>query len=340
MTMRAYLQKRLILLALFLIFIISPTSAVLAQEKDWQATVKAAEKEGKVVIYAGHPFRGYYSMLKAFKKAYPAIEVKFEPGRGSLLGPKIVAERRAGKYIPDNFIGGKGSNFGTLYINKLTQPIAPHLSLPDVVDESKWWHGKHKYLDPQTKHVFVFVANAGGVNINYNTKLVNPKEFKSYRDLLKPKWKGKITAMDPRMRGADTPLLFMYYMPSLGPEFMKQLYGGQKVTIARDYRQPIDWLAKGKFSICLPCPTSEVGDAIDQGLPLEQINKLKEGGTLNSGGHTMSFLKKATHPNAAKVFMNWLLSRDAQLLMQEGKDVLKKKTAQFPQDRRPKRYDP
>ncbi len=57
--MRAYLQKRLILLALLLIFIISPTSAVLAQEKDWQATVKAAEKEGKVVIYAGHPFRGY-----------------------------------------------------------------------------------------------------------------------------------------------------------------------------------------------------------------------------------------------------------------------------------------
>ncbi len=264
-------------------------------------------------------------MLKAFKKAYPAIEVKFEPGRGSLLGPKIVAERRAGRYIPDIFIGGKGSNFGTLYVNKLTQPIAPHLSLPDVVDESKWWHGKHKYLDPQTKHVFVFVANAGGVNINYNTKLVNPKEFKSYMDLLKPKWKGKITAMDTRMRGADTPLLFMYYMPSLGPEFMKQLYGGQKVTIARDYRQPIDWLAKGKFSICLPCPTSEVGDAIDQGLPLGQINKLKEGGTLSSGGHTMSFLKKATHPNAAKVFMNWLLSRDAQLLMQEGKDVLKRR---------------
>ena len=50
----------------------------------------------------------------------------------------------------------------------------------------------------------------GGVDINYNTKLVDPKEFKSYRDLLNPKWKGKITAMDPRMRGADTPLLFMY----------------------------------------------------------------------------------------------------------------------------------
>ena len=325
MTSGAYLVKRTILLAFYLLFILLPTRAVLAQEKDWQATVNAANKEGKVVIYAGHPFRGYYSMLRAFKKTYPGIEVKFEPGRGSLLGPKILAERRAGKFIPDIFIGGKGSNFGTLYLAGITQPIAPHLSLPDVVDESKWWKGEHKYLDPDTKNVFVFVGNAGGVNINYNTKLVDPKEFKSYRDLLNPKWKGKIAAMDPRMRGADTPLLFMYYMPTLGPEFMRQLYGGQNVTISRDYRQPIDWLARGKFSICIPCASTEVGDAIDQGLPLGQINTLKEGGTLSSGGHTMSFLKKASHPNAAKIFMNWLLSRDAQMLMQMGKDVPKRR---------------
>ncbi|MFB3060545.1 MAG: hypothetical protein ACE10C_04165, partial [Candidatus Binatia bacterium] len=62
-----------------------------------------------------------------------------------------------------------------------------------------------------------------------------------------------------------------------------------------------------------------------QGLPLGQINTLKEGGTLSSGGHTMSFFENAPHPNAAKVFMNWLLSRDAQMLMQMGKDVPKRR---------------
>ncbi len=69
MTWRAYLEKRTILLAFFLIFILCPTKAVLAQEKDWQGTINAAKKEGKVVIYAGHPFRQYYSMLRAFKNA-------------------------------------------------------------------------------------------------------------------------------------------------------------------------------------------------------------------------------------------------------------------------------
>ena len=123
MTLRAYLVKRTVLLAFYLLFILLPTRVVLAQEKDWQATVNAAKNEGKVVIYAGHPFRGYYSMLRAFKKAYPGIEVKFEPGRGSLLGPKIIAERRAGKFLPDIFIGGKGSNYGTLYLAGITQPI-------------------------------------------------------------------------------------------------------------------------------------------------------------------------------------------------------------------------
>jgi len=117
MTLGAYVEKRIILSAFVLTFILGPTGAVIAQEKDWQETINAAKKEGKVVIYAGHPFRGYYSMLGAFKKTYPGIDIKFEPGRGSLLGPRILAERRAGKFIPDIFIGGKGSNFGTLYAN-------------------------------------------------------------------------------------------------------------------------------------------------------------------------------------------------------------------------------
>ncbi len=71
MKLGAYLVKRTILLAFYLLFILLATRAVFAQEKGWQETINAAKKEGKVVIYAGHPFRGYYSMLRAFKKAYP-----------------------------------------------------------------------------------------------------------------------------------------------------------------------------------------------------------------------------------------------------------------------------
>jgi ABC-type Fe3+ transport system substrate-binding protein len=148
---------------------------------------------------------------------------------------------------------------------------------------------------------------------------VNPKEFKSYWDLVAPKWKSKIVATDPRSRGMDTPVLFFYYHSNLGPEFIKKLYGDMDVTIARDYRQPIDWLAVGKFALCIPCVSDEMDKAVRQGLPVGQMLDLKEGGTVSSSGGTLSLMNQAPHPNAAKIFINWLLSREGQMQVQKGR---------------------
>jgi ABC-type Fe3+ transport system substrate-binding protein len=59
--------------------------------------------------------------------------------------------------------------------------------------------------------------------------------------------------------------------------------------------------------------------AMEQGLPVGQILNLKEGGTLSSSGGTLSLLQNAPHPNAAKVFVNWLLSREGQAQVQKGR---------------------
>jgi iron(III) transport system substrate-binding protein len=114
-------------------------------------------------------------------------------------------------------------------------------------------------------------------------------------------------------------VLFFYYHAKLGPEFIKKLYGDMEVSIARDYRQPVDWLAAGKFSLCIPCVSDEMDKAMEQGLPVGQILNLKEGGTLSSSGGTLSLLQNAPHPNAAKVFVNWLLSREGQAQVQKGR---------------------
>src|SRR5438132_12384935 len=114
----------------------------------------------------------------------------------------------------------------------------------------------------------MYVGSAKVVELRYNTNLVSPKEFTSFWDLLNPKWKGKIVATEPRMNGMDTPVLFFYYPPKRGPEFMRRLYGEMDVTIARDYPQPIDWLAAGKFAVCIPYHSRECATAINQGLPL------------------------------------------------------------------------
>ncbi|HEY3166875.1 MAG TPA: hypothetical protein VGK57_06580, partial [Candidatus Binatia bacterium] len=162
-------------------------------------------------------------------------------GRGSQFGPKIIAERRAGKYLVDFFVGGKGTAHATLYPAKVLAPIQSLLVLPEVLDQSKWWQGKHRYVDAEGKYIFAFVGNGTIVELRYNTNLVSPKEFTTYWDLLNPKWKGKIVATDPRMNGMDTPVLFFYYHPKLGPEFMRRLYGEMDVTIPR--LPPADRLA-------------------------------------------------------------------------------------------------
>ena len=80
----------------------------------------------------------------------------------------------------------------------------------------------------------------------------------------------------------------------------------------------IDWLANGKFAICFACRGGLT--AKRQGLPVESFDvtiSLKEAGYLSVGGNTISLVNKAPHPNTAKVFINWFLSREGQIAHQK-----------------------
>ena len=68
---------------------------------------------------------------------------------------RIVAERRADKYLADLTASGPNGP-RMLYLNKILDPIAPTLILPEVTDPSKWYGGKHWYADPENKYIFMF----------------------------------------------------------------------------------------------------------------------------------------------------------------------------------------
>ena len=91
-----------------------------------------------------------------------------------------------------------------------------------------------------------------------------------------------------------------------------------EVTISANRRQGTDWLSSGKFYICFACRDTE--RAIKQGLPIGEVDpsSLKEGGNEIGGGSSsvLTFLNQAPHPNAAKVFINWFLSRQGQIVWQ------------------------
>lgn len=289
-------------------------------QTDWQRVIEAAKKEGHLSLYGGQEIT-HPDIIAAFNKEFPFIKVTSASGRAADMLTRIVAERRAEKYLAD--ITASGPNGPRmLYLNKMLDPIAPAFILPEVTDAAKWYGGKLWYADPENKYIFMFEGTIVSTGISYNTKLAQPDEIKSYWDLLQPKWKGKVLAQDPRSAALATPVLILYHRAGLGPEFLRKFYTETDITLFRDRRQGTNWLATGKFPLCHLC--REIDKAQQQGLPVDDLppDKLKEGGTIGGGGSSViALINRAPHPNAAKLFINWYLSRQGQMVWQHVMNV-------------------
>jgi iron(III) transport system substrate-binding protein len=283
----------------------------LAWQSEWDKTVKAAEEEGALVIYMTQAFEPVFR--DTFQKKYPRIKVSMATGRGPELSQRVMSERRAEKFAVDLYISGNISPLTVFHRAKILEPIKPLLLLPEVVDTSAWYEGKHHYDDPENRYIFVFEGTPRSGEITYNTKLVNPSEIKSYWDLLNPKWKGKIVSVDPLVSGPISAAhIFFYKQPDLGAEFLRRLHADTDIAIVRSNEQMLDWLSAGKFAFGIGA--RDVDTAMMQGLPLMQFlpGALKEGSSVTAYNGTLSYFNRAPHPNAAKVAINWLLSREGQ----------------------------
>jgi iron(III) transport system substrate-binding protein len=300
-----------------LVLVAEVLGAQLDWKRDWEQTVTAAKKEGQVTVYI---YR-YERVLQDFQREFPDINVVSVSGRGNALTTRIMSERRAGKFLVDVYSAGPGGTYNVLYKGKALDPIKPALILPEVVDESKWFGGVHRYVDAEGKYVFAYLASPSDAQLAYNSTLVNPKEFKSYWDVIQPKWRGKIVALDLRDGGLGGTMQFFYYSPELGPEFIKKFFATMDIQFAKNFRQMTDWLAQGRYAICFGCKDSM--RAKHQGLPVEDFDttRWKEGSSFSSGGGSLSLPNQAPHPNAAKVFINWFLSRRGQTALQKLGDV-------------------
>ncbi|MGH7772862.1 MAG: ABC transporter substrate-binding protein, partial [Candidatus Binatia bacterium] len=149
-----------------------------------------------------------------------------------------------------------------------------------------------------------------------------PKDIKSYWDFLNPKWKGKIVLVEPGSGGTGNSLQFLYSHSELGPEFIRKLLTEMDITASRDTRQIVDWLASGKFAISGLTVVGRTGldVAKKQGLPVDWFSpqQFKQGMALHSVGGHVGLLNRAPHPNAARVVINWLLSREGQMIYQKA----------------------
>ena len=284
-----------------------------AAAQKWEEVVAGAEKEAEVAVYASNSVGDLEVIWGAFRKKFPKIKLNAVPiSTTSAMVTKIMAERRANQFTADVVLGAPGATYNSFYRGGALDPIAPTLILPEVADLSKWWKGKHRYVDPDGKYIFVYQSTLYGPPLYYNTKEVKPESIRSVWDLLEPKWKGKIIGLWPRANYVSTALLFMYHHPQVGPKFLERFYSETGIKYFSDFRQGTDWLASGQYPLCFLC---RLRRAQEQGLPVDEFNayQFKEAPGIGANNGAIALMKNAPHANGAKVFINWYLSREGQI---------------------------
>lgn len=277
---------------------------------EWEKLVVAAKREGRVVWLGTVGAEVRRAVTEAFGSKY-GIKVEVIAGRASEVGAKIMSERRAGLYLADVMSAGPGPTTATvLKPAGALDPLEPVLVLPELTDpdviKKTWWGGELLWVDKE-RTMLAFVAYPSG-KIVVNTNLVKPGEIKSYRDLLDLKWKGKMTLNDPTVGGSGNNWFTSLAESIMDLDYLRKL-AKQEPVILRDQRLQVEWLAQGKYPIAITPKEDIVKEFITVGAPLKGITPA-EGAYIIQGYGSVLLINRAPHPHAAKLFINWLLSKE------------------------------
>ena len=277
-------------------------------QEDWKKIIEAAKKEGKVV--AGGPPTAV--LRKQYKETFESkfgLELELISAPGPQNAGKAMAEYKAGVRYFDVLHGGSGT-LEPLKNENMLAPFMDFMVLADVKDPRQWWGG-HMWEDNLKTNRFIYSFSADfSVPPFYNSDWVKLGEINSYDDLLQPKWKGKIGMFEPRVPSAGQGL-WGYLMRAKGKEFLQRL-ADQNLFINRDGQQLAVNLAKGNLAVALGLAQRFVDPYIKGGLPIKVLTTVKEGMGGSNGFGTVAVMANAPHPNATKVYINWLLGKEGQ----------------------------
>jgi len=274
---------------------------------EWDKTIELAKKEGRVVVSITTSAELWAAIEKNFEKRF-GVDVEPVAGRAPNVIRKMIEESKGGVRYVDVHVGGSESIITGLLPEGILEPIEPLMLLPEVKDTKQWWGG-HIWSDNAKKFVYSSLAHQSE-SLWYNPQVVRSEEVRSYDDLLDEKWQNKIGLLDPRTPGSGASL-WSYIREIKGEEYLKRLVA-QKLIINRDQRLLAENLARGKISFVMGLGYYSYAPFLKAGLPVQPLPTLKEGTYISGGSGHLVALKNPPHSNAAKLFINWFLSREGQ----------------------------
>ena len=274
-------------------FAAAPPAPIIAASQD--GLLEAARREGELVYYASMNVAEANAVIGAFEKRYPFIKVKLNRIGSEKLLTRVLTEARAKKIFADVIQTVEFSMhiFSRSGILARYTPQANSIYPKEFKEEGFW----------TTVYYNAYVTG-------YNTRLVTARALpKSYDDLLDPKWKGALM-----MEGTKADW-FAGMLQILGQErglkYMRAL-AKQQPSPREGHELLAQLIVAGEGLFDINIPAASVERMKERGAPIEWT-ALGEVPAIMVG---IGLSAQAPHPNAAKVFLDFVLSREGQKLMQ------------------------
>ncbi len=264
-----------------------------------------ARKEGRLVVYAapGHAnAEAQAALAQIFKEKYGVV-IEWTSLSARDIGPRVMAEQRTRQYATDLAMSGIAGSYTELKPRGYVLPILA----PSTLEKGVW------RLDPAAavpvERDWLFINVYLSPSFLVNTKLVRAgEEPRSYKDLLNPKWKGKIVYQVPWVGGTGSGWFRATYR-ALGADYMRAL--AKQVVLVPNVNDPPDAVVRGQYPIALSPSLSWARQLIEEGAPVKFVEP-KEGLWLGPLGVVL--IANAPHPNAAKLFLDWFYTREGQTI--------------------------
>jgi ABC-type Fe3+ transport system substrate-binding protein len=284
-------NTRTILLALTVV-----TAPSLVHAAD-AALYEAAKREGELVWYTTLIVnQAVRPLIEAFSKKYPGVEVKYVRADSGPTAIKIMNEARAGRPQSDVFDG----------IDTTPPLLTAGLAERFVPSESDKYLAELKDTEGRWNALVVYFLTPA-----VNTSLVPAAERpKTSQDLLHPRWKGKIawSTVPASGSGVYVGSVLQTMGDEKGMAFLRALARQDIINVEATNRAILDQVIYGQYPIALSIFNHHAVLSAQKGAPVEWLKV----DPISAPTHSVGLTKGGPHPNAGKLFIDFLTSEEGQ----------------------------